>query len=146
MRIQSILSRKGSFVAMIGSDATAFEASRELTAHGVGALLVSDDGLTFVGILSERDIARSLAAHGARAVTIAVRELMTTDVRTCAPTDTVDSLMGVMTGHRIRHLPVVDPTSGALLGMISIGDVVKHRVGELEQESQTLHEYLESGR
>jgi CBS domain-containing protein len=146
VRIQSILSQKGSHVAMVPPDATAFEASRLLTAHGVGALVVSDDDRTILGILSERDIARSLAAHGARVVDMTVGELMTTEVRTCAPGDMVDALMAVMTEHRVRHLPVVDQRSGALCGMISIGDVVKHRVGELEQESQTLHEYLESGR
>ena len=145
MRVQSILAQKGNHVASIRPDATVFDASRELSGHGVGALLVSSDGTTIDGILSERDVARSLALHGERAVTMTVSELMTVEVRTCSPTDTVDDLMVVMTTHRIRHVPVVDG-NGTLAGLISIGDVVKHRVGELEQEAQTLHDYIELGR
>lgn len=145
MRIQSILAQKGSFVASITPDATVFDASRELRRHAVGALLVSSDGARIDGILSERDIARSLAEHGERAVGLSVRDLMTVEVRTCSPTTTVDQLMAIMTEHRVRHIPVVDD-AGELIGMISIGDVVKHRVGELEQEAQTLHEYIETGR
>jgi CBS domain-containing protein len=145
VRIQSILSQKGSFVASVPPDATVFDASRLLRQHGVGALLVSVDGATFEGILSERDVARSQADHGERALGLAVRDLMTSEVRTCSPSATVDQLMAVMTEHRIRHIPVVDD-EGALVGIISIGDVVKHRVSELEQEAQALHEYIETGR
>jgi CBS domain-containing protein len=145
VRIQSILAQKGSFVASVPPDATVFDASRVLQQHGVGALLVSGDGTSFEGILSERDIARSIADHGERALGLAVRDLMTSEVRTCHPSATVDQLMAVMTEHRVRHIPVVDD-EGALAGIISIGDVVKHRVGELEQETQTLHEYIETGR
>jgi CBS domain-containing protein len=145
VRIQSILSQKGTFVASIGPDATVFDASRQLTEHRVGALVVSRDGTSLDGILSERDVARSIALHGERAIGMPVAELMTVDVFTCAPQDTVDELMAMMTEKRVRHLPVVDE-SGGLLGIISIGDVVKHRVGELEQEARTLHEYIELGR
>jgi CBS domain-containing protein len=145
MRIQSILTQKGSFVAFVAPEATVFDASRLLQQHGVGALLVSADGSGFEGILSERDIARSIADHGERALGLAVQELMTSEVRTCTPTATVDELMAVMTEHRIRHVPVVDD-QGGLVGIISIGDVVKHRVNELEQETRTLHEYIETGR
>lgn len=145
MRIQSILNQKGSFVASIGSDASVFDASRQLTEHRVGALVVSHDGARVDGILSERDVARAVALHGERAVAMTVGELMTADVVTCSPQDTVDQLMSTMTERRVRHLPVLDE-SGDLLGIISIGDVVKHRVGELEQEAQTLHEYIELGR
>lgn len=143
MRIQSILRRKGSFVASIRPDATVFDASRALRSHGVGALVVSSDSRRVEGILSERDIARALAEHGATAVGLEVRDLMTRDVRTCEPGDTVDELAAVMTEYRIRHLPVVE--DGELAGMISIGDVVKHRLDELEQETRTLHDYLETG-
>lgn len=145
MRVQSILARKGNHVASIRPDSTVFDASRELASQGVGALIVSSDGTSIEGILSERDVARSLAVHGERAVAMAVSALMTVEVRTCSPTDTVDHLMAVMTTHRIRHVPVLDE-AGALVGVISIGDVVKHRVGELEQEAQTLHDYIELGR
>jgi CBS domain-containing protein len=146
VRIQSILNTKGPFVASIGPDATVFEASRQLTEHRVGALVVSRDGAAIDGILSERDVARSIALHGERAIAMAVGELMTAEVVTCSPHDTVDQLMSTMTERRVRHLPVIDDTSGALVGIISIGDVVKHRVGELERETQTLHEYIELGR
>jgi CBS domain-containing protein len=146
VRIQSILSQKGAFVASIGPDASVFEASRALSEHRVGALVVSTDGASIEGILSERDVARSIALHGERAVSMSVADLMTADVFTCSPQDTVDHLMGMMTERRVRHLPVIDDSSGALLGIISIGDVVKHRVGELEQEAQTLHQYIELGR
>jgi len=145
VRVHSILVHKGSEVASIPPDASVFDASRALAAHGVGALVVSADGASIDGILSERDIARAVAAHGDRAVSMTVRELMTADVRTCRPDDTVDGLMAVMTEHRIRHLPVVDD-AGLLAGIVSIGDVVKHRVGELEQEARTLHDYIELGR
>ncbi len=143
MRIHSILLRKGSFVATIRPDATALDASRALRSHSVGALVVSADGASVEGILSERDLARSIAEHGPDTVALQVRELMTREVRTCSPHDTVDGLAAVMTEHRVRHLPVLE--AGHLVGIISIGDVVKHRLDELEQEAKTLHEYLETG-
>lgn len=144
MRVHSILHRKGCFVATIRPEATVLDASRALRSHGVGALVVSGDATTVEGILSERDLARSLADHGPSALELRVTALMTREVRTCSPHDTVDGLAAVMTEHRIRHLPVLD--GGHLVGIISIGDVVKHRLDELQQEAQTLHEYLESGR
>jgi CBS domain-containing protein len=146
VRIRSILNRKGTFVATVQTGASLLDASRLLREHGVGALVVSDDGERLDGILSERDLARALADHGERAGAVLVREAMTADVRTCSPHASVDELMVVMTDHRIRHLPVIDDDTGALVGIISIGDVVKHRVQELEQEAQTLHEYIELGR
>jgi CBS domain-containing protein len=146
VRIRSILNRKGTFVASVHTGANLLEASRLLREHGVGALVVSDDGSRLDGILSERDVARALADHGEGAGAVLVREVMTAEVRTCSPHASVDELMVVMTDHRIRHLPVIDDDTGALVGIISIGDVVKHRVQELEQEAQTLHEYIELGR
>ena len=146
MRIRSILNRKGSFVASIGRTATLLEASRLLREHGVGALIVSDDGVRLDGIISERDLARALADHGERTGDMLVADAMTVEVRTCSPHASVDELMVTMTEHRIRHLPVVDDDRGEVVGIISIGDVVKHRVLELEQETQTLHEYIELGR
>jgi CBS domain-containing protein len=146
VRIRSILSRKGSFVASVLAEADLREASRLLAEHGVGALVVSADGRRIDGILSERDVARALAEHGDRAPALTVAQVMTADVRTCSPHTSVDELMIVMTEHRIRHLPVLDDDTGEMVGIVSIGDVVKHRVHELEQEAQTLHEYIELGR
>jgi CBS domain-containing protein len=146
VRIRSILNRKGAFVASVHADASLHEASRLLREHGVGALVVSDDGERIDGIISERDLARALADHGDQAPNVRVAEAMTVEVRTCSPHTSVDELMVVMTEHRIRHLPVVDDETGAMVGIVSIGDVVKHRVQELEQEAQTLHEYIELGR
>ena len=144
MRVSLILATKGREVTTIPPTTSIFDASRALRSHGIGALVVSRTGEEIEGIISERDIARSLADHGERALVMLVQDLMTREVMTCTSTDTVERLMSMMTEHRIRHVPVVE--EGRLMGIISIGDVVKHRLGELEQEAQTLHDYLESGR
>jgi CBS domain-containing protein len=144
MRIEAILRNKGTDVATVAAETSVADAARMLTTHGVGALVVSPDSRHIAGILSERDIARAVAEHGSAVVDLAVVDLMTVDVQTCTATDTVDQLMATMTEHRIRHLPVLD--DGELAGIISIGDVVKWRVGELEQENHTLHEYIVLGR
>jgi CBS domain-containing protein len=146
VRIRSILHRKGDDVVTIAAEASLADASRLLTEHRIGALLVSTDRRSIEGILSERDVARAIAVHGPDVVDVQVADVMTTAVRTCSPHSTVDELMAAMTDHRIRHLPVVEETTGALLGIVSIGDVVKHRLSELEQETQTLHDYIELGR
>lgn len=144
MRISGILATKGSTVATISPDTTVAEAAGELRLRGVGALVVSTDGRTIEGIISERDVVRRLAERGARALEERVDALMTTEVRTCHPEDAVEDLMGLMTEHRIRHLPVV--VDDELSGIISIGDVVKWRVGELEDEARQLHDYITTGR
>ena len=144
MLISQILRRKGGEVFTARPDSTVAEVIAELAARGVGALVVSGDGSTISGIVSERDIVRRLAERGAQALDETVSEIMTTEVRTCAPTDTCDDLMRVMTEYRMRHLPVL--ADGSLAGIISIGDVVKHRVGELEAESEALHDYIATGR
>lgn len=144
MRVATILDNKGSNVATINGAATLAEAAGELRLRGVGALVVSMDGRSIDGIISERDVVRRLAEKGAQALDEPVSEIMSTDVRTCAPSDRCDDLMRVMTEHRMRHLPVV--VDGTLSGIISIGDVVKHRVNELEQEAEALHDYITTGR
>ena len=144
MNIRGILAAKGSAVVTVRSDATIGEAAQLLVRHGIGALVVSGDGRSVDGILSERDLARGLASHGAPIIDLAVGELMTSEVVVCAPTDSVDHLMGVMTERRIRHVPVVE--DGALIGLVSIGDVVKSRLDDLETETATLHEYITAGR
>lgn len=145
MLVSSILARKGSFVATIRGDAPLAEASRALALHGIGALVVSSDGTTVEGLISEKHLAHSLATHGSAAPLLDVRIVMDTDIPTCAPTDTCDHLMAVMTEERSRHLPVVDGQA-ELLGIISIGDVVRERVEELQDETRVLHEYIHTGR
>jgi CBS domain-containing protein len=144
MRIEAILRNKGTDVATVRAETSVADAAQMLTTHRVGALVVSPDGSHIAGILSERDIARGVAEHGSAVVDLTVEDLMTVDVQTCAAGDTVDQLMATMTERRIRHLPVVD--DGTLAGIISIGDVVKWRLGELEQENHTLHDYIVLGR
>jgi len=144
MRINSILNRKGDDVATVAPERTVADALGLLADHGIGALVVSTDGRTVEGILSERDIVRALAAHGAATVDHPVHQLMTDTVVTCTGEDTVDSLMATMTDQRVRHVPVVE--DGVLSGIISIGDVVKHRVGELESETRHLKDYITTGR
>lgn len=144
MRVATILTTKGSTVATIHPSATVAEAAAELRLRGVGSLVVSNDGRTITGILSERDIVRRLAERGETTLHQTVQMLMTQEVRTCSPSDTCDDLMRVMTEHRTRHLPVV--VDGVLSGIVSIGDIVKARVDELEAEARTLHEYITTGR
>jgi CBS domain-containing protein len=144
MQIDRILRTKGSAVATVSPSACVGDAARDLARHGVGALVVSSDGEHIEGILSERDIARSVGLHGAGVLERPVHELMTRDVATCSMHDTVDHLAEIMTARRVRHLPVV--RDGCLAGIVSIGDVVKHRLDELQVEAQTLHEYILTGR
>ncbi len=144
MQISSILQSKGTLVVSISRELSILDATRELTRYGIGAIVVCDSPEGIDGILSERDIARAIAAHGAAALDLRVADVMTTEVTTCAPTDTTDALAEVMTAQRIRHLPVVD--DGRIVGVVSIGDIVKHRLDELQVETRTLHEYLYSGR
>jgi CBS domain-containing protein len=139
-----ILERKGRAVSTVAPDATVTEALHLLREDNVGALVVSSDGATVAGIVSERDIVRVLAERGAALLQEPVSGIMQTSVHTCAGDDTVDHLMHRMTEHRIRHLPVV--ADGALAGIISIGDVVKTRVDELETEQSQLVDYIRSPR
>jgi len=144
MNVQSILGSKGTSVVTIESSASLADAVRTLRDVGVGALIVSNDGTHIDGIVSERDVVRSLANHGASALGREVATVMSRDVVTCRSDDTVDSLMAAMTERRIRHLPVVDD-EGVLGGVVSIGDVVKSRVGQLELENRHLVDYIANG-
>ncbi|MGZ6954944.1 MAG: CBS domain-containing protein [Acidimicrobiia bacterium] len=143
MKVTAILDRKGRDVHTIGPDATVADVSAELRTREVGALVVSTDGHVVAGIVSERDVVRRLADVGAAALTESVTEVMTADVVTCAPADTTEQLMEVVTTRRIRHLPVVD--DGRLVGLVSIGDVVAARVRELEDEASQLRDYITAG-
>jgi CBS domain-containing protein len=141
--IEHILRGKGSDVLTVAADDPLTAAIATLAERNVGALVVTAGDGAIVGILSERDVVRSLASNGAATLQGTVGDLMTTDVHTCGPRATTDELMTIMTDRRIRHIPVVD--GEALVGIVSIGDVVKTRIGELETETETLHDYL-SGR
>lgn len=145
MNVQSILAGKGGDVATTIQGATLADVAQQLRDRGVGALVVSGDGQAIEGIVSERDLVRALAAHGSGALGRTVGSVMSTDVVTCSSADGVERLMSLMTERRIRHLPVVD-ADGHLDGIISIGDVVKARLGELESENKALFDYITHGR
>lgn len=140
MKINDVIRGKPSqAVVTISPDATVRELIAQLAEHNVGALVVSDDGDRVSGIVSERDVVRHLHADES-VLDTAVRQIMTADVRTCAGEDALTDLMQTMTEHRIRHVPVV--ADGRLTGIISIGDVVKSRIGELEFERDQLDHYV----
>lgn len=140
MRIASLLAGKGDSVATITADKTVTAAVDALRAHRIGALVVSSDGEHIDGIVSERDIVRGLAGERSALLDEPVGSIMTSTVFTCSPDDDVESLMAVMTQRRIRHVPVVE--DGRLCGIISIGDVVKSRIDELEKDRKELVEYI----
>ncbi len=144
MRINRVIKHKGTHVATIEPDTTVAAACHELRSQGVGALIVSSGPDDLAGIISERDITRSLADRGAATLELRVSDLMTREVITCCLEDTVHEIMRVMTEGRVRHVPVVEDRM--LVGVVSIGDMVKHRLGELEEENHTLHDYIETGR
>lgn len=141
MNVQSILGVKGTDIVTISSGASLADAVQTMRDASVGALVVSDDGAHIAGIVSERDVVRALANHGASVLGRPVSSAMSADVVTCRRGDSVESLMRSMTERRIRHLPVVDD-DGVLGGIISIGDVVKSRLGELESENRHLVDYI----
>lgn len=146
MLIEHILYGKGHDVTTITADASVAEAVALLEDQNIGALVVVD-GPQIAGIVSERDIVRALADEAVNHAAILdqkVADLMSTEVTTCGSRMSVNELMRLMTDRRIRHVPVVD--DGRLNGIVSIGDVVKSRIRELETEAGTLHEYLSSGR
>ncbi|MEW2358668.1 CBS domain-containing protein [Spirillospora sp. NPDC029432] len=141
MRIRDILRRKGTAVATVRPDSTVRDLLATLSEHNVGAVVVSPDGAAIAGIASERDVVRRLHEHGAGLLGRPVSEIMTAEVRTCEPGADVDDLRRTMTEHRIRHLPVVE--AGRLAGIVSIGDVVKSTIDELESEREYLVDYIQ---
>jgi CBS domain-containing protein len=142
MIVQDILASKGASVVTITPSATIADLIAALADHRIGAIVVSSDGDTVAGIVSERDIARGLHAHGAGLLSLPVSAVMTTAVMTCAPHDDISAIARVMTQGRFRHLPVV--VDGSLVGIVSIGDVVKKRIDQLETETDQLRDYLTS--
>ena len=142
MQISQLLRHKGHDVATIDGSASIRSALAVLAERGVGALVVSSDGRRVEGIVSERDVARGLHQRGAELLDDPVSSLMTADVHTCPPTASVHELAQTMTDHRVRHVPVVD--GGRLVGIVSIGDVVKARLDELEDERKHLQDYIQT--
>lgn len=143
MLIAQILAGKGSDVISTRPEATIAEVAGLLKEKRIGAVVVTEADGRLCGIISERDLARGLANHGNRLLEMKVGELMTTDVVTCSPEDGIETLMQTMTDGRFRHLPVIK--DGELTGIISIGDVVKHRLKELEAETHMLQDYIHGG-
>ena len=143
MQIAAILRAKGSAGARVGSMSNVAEALKVLQQKRIGAVVVADDDTSVDGVLSERDIVRGLVEHGAEALDFPVTTLMTSDVITCSEDRTVDELLRDMTEHRIRHLPVL--RDGHLAGIVSIGDLVKYRLDELEGERDAMRDYIATG-
>ena len=144
MTVSEILHRKGRHVTTVRSIDTVEAAIGKLHAERIGALVVLDRWGKLVGMFSERDVIHALAQHGAAALGFEVHELMTPDVTTCMPEDRVDGVMGVMTAHRVRHLPVME--KGQLVGLVSMGDLVKNRLDEKVQEAAVLRDITRARR
>ncbi|MEV0968437.1 CBS domain-containing protein [Microtetraspora glauca] len=142
MLIRTILRGKGTDVATVAPDATVTELLAVLAERNIGAVVVSEDGATITGIVSERDVVRRLADRGAAVLDLPVSAIMTSEVHTCAPEANVDELRRTMTNHRVRHVPVL--REGRLAGIVSIGDVVKSTIEELETENEALVGYIHS--
>lgn len=140
MSVESILANKGREVLTIGADRTLAEAVDLLNRHRIGAAVVVDGAGALQGIVSERDVLRAVAEGGGSALEHAIARYMTSDVVTCGPGTGVDEVMSIMTSGKFRHLPVVE--DGRLGGMISIGDIVKHRLAEVEAEHKALRDYI----
>ncbi|MCH7887800.1 MAG: CBS domain-containing protein [Proteobacteria bacterium] len=144
MHVADILKVKGTDVVTIVPDETVAATARLLNAKRIGAILVCDANGKVVGVISERDIIRGIAVNGERALDMQVRDLMTSEVIPCKPTDTVAEVMKMMTVQRFRHMPVIEDDE--LKGMISIGDVVKNRIEETEMEARALRDYVLASR
>ena len=142
MHVKDVLAHKGAAVATVTPGALITEVIAALAEHHVGALVVTSDGRTIEGIVSERDVVRALHTRGAELLGTQVREIMTVDVLTSSPGDEVRSLAKTMTEKRFRHMPVV--VDGALAGIVTIGDIVKNRLDELETEHDQLVDYISS--
>jgi CBS domain-containing protein len=140
MNVKAILAAKGGDIIDIEPAADLAAAAKLLSTHRIGAVLIRGAGGRLAGILSERDIVRALSEHGAGALALPVGQVMTRNVVTCSEDDTCADIMEQMTMKKFRHLPVV--SNGTLVGVISIGDVVKQRVEEVERESDAMREYI----
>jgi CBS domain-containing protein len=140
MQISQLLEGKGAFVATVRPEVPIIDVAKEMTDRKIGSLVVSDDGNTIAGIVSERDVVSAISRFTSAILDEPVRTIMSTTVQTCRSDDVVDSLMATMTDQRIRHIPVVD--DGRLVGIVSIGDLVKARMDELERDRDALENFI----
>lgn len=143
MTVAQVLKEKGNEIISVGEGATVMDALGVLKERRIGAVLVRREDGAIAGVLSERDVVRALPDQGGALLDQPVTVLMTRDVITCGSEDSMDRVMALMTEHRIRHVPVID--SGEMTGMISIGDVVKSRIAESENEAAALKSYIALG-
>jgi CBS domain-containing protein len=144
VRINDVLRHKGAEVVTVTPETDVRQLLAILAEHGIGAAVVSSDGSACEGIVSERDIVRGLAEQGATVLSDPVSSLATTEVHSVTPDTRIEDLMRLMTDKRIRHVPVVQ--DGALRGIVSIGDVVKNRIVELERDREALSDYISTAR
>lgn len=140
MTVKSILDEKGHDVVTVAADVTLVEAAAILAERRIGAAVVVTSKMAITGILSERDIVRAVGENGAAALDTSVADVMTRKVKTCGQSNTVNEVMEIMTAGRFRHLPVEH--EGRLDGIISIGDVVKRRIQEVEREAEEIRSYI----
>ncbi|MGW8205649.1 MAG: CBS domain-containing protein [Hyphomicrobiaceae bacterium] len=143
MNVASILKVKGKSVATARPEDTLESIAQKLASRKIGAIVIVGDGGNVAGIISERDIVRAVAEQGAASLQQPVSNVMTTSVMSCNESSTLDQMMAVMTQGRFRHVPVIE--EGALVGIISIGDVVKHHIAEVEMEVTAMRDYLATG-
>jgi CBS domain-containing protein len=143
MFVSDILAQKGGLVFTVTPGTSVAQLSQQLSIRRIGSMLVVDGEGSVAGIVSERDLVRALASHGAKAMELEARQVMTRDVVTCDPDDSIDQVMQTMTSGRFRHLPVM--RHGELLGLVSIGDVVKARLEETKYETEALKAYIVAG-
>jgi CBS domain-containing protein len=142
--VSVLLDRKGTALETLPLDATVRDVVERLTARNIGAIVIEGSEGTLAGIVSERDVVRELASAGPSVLDVAVSVVMTGDVETCTPDTSTDELMRIMTDRRIRHIPVVDG-EWQLVGIVSIGDVVKWQLDELSMEAKHLADYVRGG-
>jgi len=140
MLIAHVLREKGALVHTASADITLEEAARELDRKGVGALVVLAENGAIAGVVSERDLVREVSRRGANCLSAPVKTVMSKDVVTARPSETIDEGLARMTDRRIRHLPVID--DGRLVGIVSIGDLVKHRIAAVEAEAAAMQAYI----
>lgn len=140
MFVRQILASKGGDIVTIAPSAKISDVVALMSKERIGAILVLDADARIAGIVSERDVARGLAEHGAALLEMSADRIMTSEVITCGPDDGIDKLMRKMTTGRFRHLPVVE--NAKMVGIVSIGDIVKHRLEELEAEASLLQDYI----
>lgn len=143
MNIAQILKAKGRAVATVRPDTTLLEVSERLAQKKIGAIVVVGEGGKMVGIISERDVIRSISEQGPTALAKSVADVMTKSVVSCNETTTLDEMMELMTTHRFRHMPVME--DGSLVGIVSIGDIVKHHLAEIELEVTAMRGYFATG-